>query len=113
MDAVMKQLLSVVLAVSFAGCAMTPEKLAEMSEWDVCKATMGGPSAVTAQQEMQRRGLDCKPLYGAIVSQQASFLQLYNATMATSSPPAFVTPMPPVNCRSVRVSPTIVRTECN
>lgn len=61
-----------------AGCAATPQQMAQQSNWDVCRFTMGGPHAQVAEYERQRRSLDCTPLYPAIAAQA----QAQNAAVA-------------------------------
>jgi hypothetical protein len=55
-----------------AGCASSPEYVSSSSNFDVCRLTMGGPHARNAEIEAQRRGLDCRPLYPAILQRQAA-----------------------------------------
>lgn len=102
-------------AVLLAGCAATPEQMAQRSNWDVCRFTMGGPHAKVAESEAQRRGLDCQPLYPAISAQ----LQNQNAATANflrSIKPPPAAPRPAIatqtSCRSYRVGDQI-RTDCN
>jgi len=64
---------SAVFALALSGCAsLTPETAMTASDWDICKATMGKRDAPIAQQEQRRRGLDCAPLYQAIVAEEQS-----------------------------------------
>lgn len=66
------RLASPLLLAALIGCAATPEQMAQKSSWDVCRFTMGGPHARLAEAEAARRGLDCRPYYGAIQQQNAN-----------------------------------------
>ena len=97
-------------ALAIAGCAITPQQMAQQSNWDVCRFTMGGPHSGVAQNEAGRRGLDCAPLYPAIAAkQQADAQALANFQRALNPPrPAY---RPPMNCNSYRLGNTI-QTDC-
>lgn len=103
--------LAILTAAVLAGCAATPQQMAQESNWNVCRFTMGGPHSQVAQQEAQRRGLDCTPLYPAI----AAKLQAENAAVANFQR-AINPPMQPfprqTNCTSYRMGNTI-QTSCN
>jgi hypothetical protein len=96
---------------ALAGCAASPQQMAQRSDWDVCRFTMGGPSSSIAEQERQRRGLDCRPLYPAI----AAHMQAQNAATAnlirSMTPPPPAQPAGPVSCTSYRVG-NQVQTDC-
>lgn len=93
-----------------AGCAATPEQMAQRSNWDVCRFTMGGPHSLVAQHEAQRRGLDCAPLYPAIAAklqaENAATANLINALQRPSPPPR-----QPISCSSHRAGNS-VHTNC-
>jgi hypothetical protein len=58
-----------ILALTFlAGCAATPEQAMQQTDWNICRATMGGVNQRVADNERRRRGLDCTPLYPAIAA---------------------------------------------
>jgi hypothetical protein len=51
-----------ILALTFlAGCAATPEQAMQQTDWNICRATMGGVNQRVADNERRRRGLDCTP----------------------------------------------------
>jgi hypothetical protein len=100
------------IAMLLASCA-SPEYVANRSNWDVCRLSMGGPHARHAEAEAQRRGVDCRRFFGAIQQQQA------NENAATQNiqralQPAPRPPAPPrsVQCRSV-VTGNTVQTMCD
>jgi hypothetical protein len=97
------------LLASLYGCA-TPEYVAGQSDWNVCRFTMGGPHARNAEAEAKRRGLDCRPYYGAIQQQKASEASAIQNYLRSTQPAAM--PAPAIrNCRSVRVGNGI-ETQC-
>jgi hypothetical protein len=70
------------------GCAATRQEMAQQSNWDVCRYTMGGPHSEVAEYERQRRSLDCTPYYPAIAAKlQAENAALANFLQATQPPP--------------------------
>jgi hypothetical protein len=94
--------------VLLAGCATNPQ---ELSNYDVCRFTMGGPHARAAEIEASRRGLNCPAMYSAIAAREsarnaatANFIQQLNP------PPSAI--RPPVNCTSYRRGNT-VQTDCH
>lgn len=98
------------LVAVLAGCAITPQDMAQRSNFEVCRFTMGGPHSQVAHYEAQRRGLDCAPLYPAIAAQQQ------REAAALSNAAQFFTPRQapasrPTNCTSYRIGNT-VQTEC-
>jgi hypothetical protein len=100
--------------ILLAGCASmsTPEYVARQSNWDVCRFTMGGPHARNAEVEAQRRGLDCRPYYGAIQQKNANDAAAIRSFQRAIAPPAPVfVPSPSVNCTSHRAGNT-VQTNC-
>jgi hypothetical protein len=97
-------------ALLVAGCAATPQQMAQQSNWDVCRFTMGGPHSQVAQHEAQRRGLDCTPLYPAIAAQmQAQNAATANFIRSINPPPAQFPRQ--TNCTSYRIGNT-VQTDC-
>ncbi len=105
----MRSLVAVSL-IALAGCASVPAT--EVSNFELCRYTMGGgQNARTAEAEAARRGLDCRPYYGAIQQQQANqnaAIQQYINTLQPRPRPA---PQPGVFCTSRRVGNT-VQTDC-
>jgi hypothetical protein len=101
---------TLIAAAMLAGCAATPQQMAQQSNWDVCRFTMGGPHSQVAQNEASRRGLDCAPLYPAIAAKmQAENAAIANFQRSINPPPA---PLPrQTNCTSYRVGNTI-QTDC-
>jgi hypothetical protein len=106
----MRRELAMAAAVALAGCA-TPAH--EASNWDICRYTMGGPNAAVAQQEAQRRGLDCTPYYPAINAKLANenaavgnFIRQINPPMQPIQPPRSM------NCTSRRTANNTVMTDC-
>lgn len=103
----MKALL--LIPVLLAGCAATPQQMAQQSNWDVCRFTMGGPHSQVAHNEARRRGLDCVPMYPAIAAKlQAENEALANFQRTLNPPRAY---RPAVNCTSYRLGNT-VQTDC-
>jgi hypothetical protein len=108
--------LSVAAGLLLAGCAATPQQMAQQSNWDVCRFTMGGPHSQVAQNEASRRGLDCTPLYPAIAAQmqaQSAAIANFQRSIAPAPAPLTFTPIqrPQVNCTSYRLGNT-VQTDC-
>jgi hypothetical protein len=98
----------VLLVLGLVGCAATPEQMAQQSNWDVCRFTMGGPHSAVADAERRSRGLDCSPLYPAI----AAKIQAENAAMSNYL--RSIQPPPPprsVHCNSYRIGNS-VQTDC-
>lgn len=98
--------LSVIVLV---GCAGSPEYVASRSNWDVCRLSMGGPHARYAEAEAARRGLDCRPYYGAIQGQLANENAAVQGLLRSNQPPPRKAP---TNCTSYRIGNT-VQTDCN
>jgi hypothetical protein len=98
----------ILAAAALTGCAATPDRMAQQSNWDVCRFTMGGPSAHVAEQEAQRRGLDCAPLYPAINARQQNQNAATNSLIQQLKGPP---PAPVVHCTSNRVGNT-TQTDC-
>jgi hypothetical protein len=97
-------------AALLAGCAATPQQMAQQSNYDVCRFTMGGPHSAVADAEARRRGLDCASMYGAISAQEgarnaatANFLRSINPPPRQQSAP--------LNCTSYRMGNSI-ETSC-
>lgn len=87
-------------ALLVAGCAMTPQDMAQQSNYDVCRFSMGGPHSRAADYEIQRRGLRCD--YGSIAAQEsarsAAMMGLSRQLLTPAAPlPA------PVTCDTVRL----------
>lgn len=103
--------LAILSAAVLAGCAATPQQMAQQSNYDVCRFTMGGPHSAVAEAEARRRGLDCSSMYGSIAAQeQARNAATANFLRSINPPPR---PMPaPLNCTSYRQGNT-VQTLCN
>lgn len=102
-----------ILAVGFAlaGCVtVTPQDMAQKSDWDVCRFTMGGPFSQLAEYERNRRSLDCQPYYPAINARQANQNQAVDAYLRSINTPAPVL-TPPVTCRTVYMG-NVARTVC-
>jgi hypothetical protein len=60
--------IAIATALVLAGCANTPAS--EVADLDLCRYQLrGGNNAMVAQQEAQRRGLDCRPYLPAIAAQ--------------------------------------------
>lgn len=105
--------LAILAAAMLAGCASTPQEMAQRSNYDVCRFTMGGPHSQVAHHEAQRRGLDCAPYYPAINARMANenaavgnFLRQINPPMQPIQPPRSM------NCTSRRTSDNTVMTDC-
>lgn len=94
--------------VALAGCAMTPEQLSARSNWDVCRLSMTPAQGRVAEQEAQRRGLDCRPYYGPIQAQQANENAAIQNYLRSTQPAPMPTPM---NCRTVRIGNSL-ETQC-
>lgn len=88
-----------------AACAMTPEQMSSRSDWDVCRLSMTPVQGSVASYEAQRRGLDCRPLYPAILQRQALEDAAIQSYISSTRPP------PTVNCTSTN-SFGIVNTTC-
>jgi hypothetical protein len=102
----------VVLAAALAGCATnSPEYVARQSNWDVCRLSMGGPHSSAAEAEAARRGLDCRPYYGAIQGQMQRESAVLQQMLAPRPAPAPAI-APAMYCRSYRVGNS-VQTDCN
>jgi hypothetical protein len=76
----------------------------------------GGQNAMVAQQEANRRGLDCRPYYSTLAAQEAARNQAANQSTADLmryfSPQAAPMPANPMmECRTVRIGGTL-RTQC-
>jgi hypothetical protein len=98
--------------VILAGCASTPEQMAQQSNFDVCRFTTGGPHSAVADQEARRRGLDCQPYYPAIMQQQANQNAATQNLIRSMQQPVYQMPIrPSVNCTSYRAGNT-VQTNC-
>lgn len=95
-------------AALLAGCATNPQ---ELSNYDVCRFTMGGPHARAAEIEASRRGLNCPAMYGAITAQESARNAATANFVRQINPPAPAA-RPPVNCTSYRAGNTI-QTQCN
>jgi hypothetical protein len=95
-----------------AACAATPQQMAEQSNWDVCRYTMGGPHSRMAEAERQRRGLDCAPFYPAINAQLQRQNDAINQYRQSLQPAPMAPPPRPTSCRSYRVG-NQVQTDCN
>jgi hypothetical protein len=95
-----------------AGCASTPAE--QVSNWDICRYTMGGgDNARVAQREAQRRGLDCAPYYPAINAKLANEnAAMNNFLRQINPPPPVIQPPRSVNCTSRRTSNNTVQTDC-
>lgn len=103
--------IAVLLSALLAGCAATPEQMAQESNYTVCRFTMGGPHARVAEYERQRRSLDCAPYYGAIAAKlQAESAATSNLQRAIAPPPR-QRPPKPVECRTV-YSGNVANTQC-
>jgi hypothetical protein len=114
------------VSIALAGCAstMTAETALNESDWDICASTMGGKNSQVATVEAQRRSLDCRPMYPAILAKQqqeaeARFRmgaamralgQSYQAPMMVA--PAASTPSFSMRCRSQQVGVQTI-TNCN
>lgn len=105
--------LLIISAAVLAGCATSPQQMAQETDWNVCRFTMGGPHSRVAESERQRRSLDCTPLYPAIAAQQANLnAATQNYLNATRPPPPMSAPRQ-MHCNSVRTSNNTVQTICN
>jgi hypothetical protein len=101
------------LPALLAGCA-TQIPADQASNWDVCRHMMGGGQyAVVAQQEAQRRGLDCAPYFPAIIQQrQAESAALQDAARYFAPRPMQLPPPPmQTNCTTRQVGNTL-QTSC-
>jgi hypothetical protein len=98
------KLVLLTLVAALAGCAapitVTTAQLSAASNWDACRyTTMGGTLAPMAQAEVNRRGVDCSPIYQAMTQQRANeAAALNNAAQYFNRPP----PPRPMNCTSTR-----------
>jgi starvation-inducible outer membrane lipoprotein len=100
------------IALALAGCAASPQHMAQQSNWDVCRFTMGGPHQQVAEQERRNRGLDCAPYYPAIQQRLANeSAATYNMQRALQPAPQQAPPQPIV-CQSNRAGNS-VQTVCN
>lgn len=101
---------SAVILLALAGCAMTPQEMSTVSDWNVCSLSMTPVQGEVAFNEARRRGLDCRPYYPAIQAQQANEnAALQNFLRATQPPPA---PTPrTMHCTSQQAGHTI-QTAC-
>lgn len=78
------------LAVLLSGCAMTPEQMSSRTDWDVCRLSMTPVQGSVASSEAQRRGLDCRPLYPAILQRQALEDAAIQSYISSTRPPPTV-----------------------
>jgi hypothetical protein len=104
--------LAVLAAVAaLAGCANTPAS--EVADLDLCRYQLrGGQNAMVAQQEAQRRGLDCRPYYSTLAAQEAANNASANQALQFFMPQAAPIPAPSMmECRTVRIGGTL-RTQC-
>lgn len=91
------------------GCAITPEQMAERSNIDVCRFTLGGPFAKIADAEVARRSLDCAPLYPVIAARMNAQNAATQNMLRNINQPA---PPRPINCTSYNTGYSI-QTQCN
>jgi hypothetical protein len=94
-----------------AGCA-TQTDPTTVADIDLCRYQLrGGNNAMVAQQEAQRRGLDCRPYFPAIAAQeQAQNAATANFLNSMNQPRR---PVPQMrSCNSYRLGNTI-QTDCN
>lgn len=102
----MRILATSLVGLLLAGCAATPEQMAQQSNWDVCRFTMGGPHSRVAEAERERRGLDCTPLYPAIAARmQADNAAVSNFLRATQ-------PRQNTNCTTMAMGGGVYTTNC-
>jgi hypothetical protein len=103
--------LAVVAALVLAGCANTPAT--EVADIDLCRHQLrGGQNAMVAQQEANRRGLDCRPYYSTLAAQEAANNAAANQALQFFTPRAAPAPAPQMmDCRTVRIGGTL-RTQC-
>jgi hypothetical protein len=104
--------LAVVAALVLAGCANTPAS--EVADIDLCRHQLrGGQNAMVAQQEANRRGLDCRPYFSTLAAQEAARNQAANQALQFFTPQAAPMPASPLmtECRTVRIGGTL-RTQC-
>lgn len=104
------RLFCVLSVAALAGCA-APIPADQVSNFDLCRYTMGGPYARSAEVEAARRGLDCRPYYPAIQQQRANQNAATQQFIQSLQPPRAPAPRPPVSCTSYRVGNT-VQTDC-
>jgi hypothetical protein len=96
-------------ALALAGCAGTPAE--QVSDFELCRYTMrSGNDAMTAQREARRRGLDCAPLYPAILAREQQRTNALNQAAQHFNRPPPPSPAHPVNCTSYRVGNTVETT---
>lgn len=101
-----------IAAVLLAGCAASPQQMAQQSNFEVCRFTMGGPHSSVAQAEANRRGLDCREYYPAIQGQlQRENAAVGNALQMLNRPPP-PAPVMPQSCRTVYKGNGIYDTVC-
>jgi hypothetical protein len=94
------------IGLVLTACAATPEQMAQQSNWDVCRFTMGGPHSTVAEAERQRRGLDCAPLYPAIAARlQAENAAVGGLVRSTQAQPA-------ANCVMMAMGGGVYTTNC-
>jgi hypothetical protein len=102
------RLLALGTCLVLAGCGITPQRAMQVSDYEVCRLSMTPASGEVAHQEARRRGLDCRPYYGAIAAQnQAGNDAVRNFIQATQPPPRRS-----MNCTSRQIGNT-VRTYCD
>jgi hypothetical protein len=103
--------LAVVAALVLAGCANTPAT--EVADLDLCRFQLrGGQNAMVAQQEANRRGLDCRPYFSTLAAQEAANNAAANQALQFFTPRAAPMPAPSMTeCRTVRIGGTL-RTQC-
>ena len=102
----------ILTAALLTGCAVPAT---QVSNFELCEYTMrGGNDAVVAQREATRRGLDCQPLYGAILQKRANQDAALNNAAQYFNRPMQPIPMPaaPVHCRTV-YNGNVAQTICN
>jgi hypothetical protein len=95
--------LILLFSAALAGCAAgVPAE--QVSNVDLCRYTLYGTSGekVTAEREARRRGLDCTPLYPAIVQQRAGQDAAMNNALQYFNRPAPVLNRP-LSCTSYRL----------
>lgn len=107
---------AMILLLALAGCAISPERMARQTDWEVCRLSMSQMQGAVAAAEAKQRGLDCAPLYPAIAAQEmatsaAMANMLHAAQPMFQRQPVYVPP-PAINCTSQRFG-TRVDTTCN
>lgn len=105
-----KILICAVTAGLLAGCAtMNETEFRALSNYDICRYSMGSTYAAAADKVARERSLDCRSYYGAIQQQKANQNAAVNNYLRSINPP--MEPSTTTNCDTVRIGSSL-QTRC-